>query len=257
MMASEKPQFDYQGIPVGYYDKMLRSGGGIRRLWHTLKFERVIDYLPEESGGALLDIGCFAGTFLSLVARHRFERQVGVDILPDQIAYANHNYGTNFREFQAIDRITELGDLGAPFDTVTLIEVIEHLRHDEIIGLFGELDRVLAPGGRLVLTTPNYTSTWPLLEVILNRVSDVSYEEQHITHFNYFAFEKQLAAIVPNLLAEYEVELKTTTHLLSPFLAGFSYEIARGLARSVPHGSWTSPFGNLVLVVLRKRGAAR
>lgn len=253
MASSERPSFDYGGIPVGYYDRMLRQGGGIRRLWHTLKFERVLDYLPEADGGALLDIGCFAGSFLSLVPRHRFERQVGVDILPEQVDYANHNYGTPFRSFQVSKGITDLGDVGEPFDAITLIEVIEHLRHDEIVGLFGELDRVLKPGGMLIVTTPNYTSTWPLLEVILNRVSDVSYDEQHITHFNYFAFERQLADIYKPLLHQYDVELKTTTHFLSPFLASLNYEIARGLARAVPHGSWNSPLGNLILTVLRKK----
>jgi len=81
----------------------------------------------------------------------------------------------------------------------------------------------------------------------------VSYEEQHITHFSYFSFERQLAKIVPRLHHDYEVEMKTTTHLMSPFLAGLSYEIARGLARAVPHSSWSLPIGNLILTVLRKR----
>jgi 2-polyprenyl-3-methyl-5-hydroxy-6-metoxy-1,4-benzoquinol methylase len=253
MAASERPTFDYGGIPIGYYDQMLRKGGGVRRLWHTLKFERVLDYLPEQDGGALLDVGCFAGSFLSMVPRHRFERQVGIDILPEQIAYANHHYGTAFRSFQASGGITKFGDVGAPFDAITLIEVIEHLRHDEIVGLFSEFDRVLKPGGMVIITTPNYTSTWPILEQILNRMSDVSYEEQHITRFSYFSFERQLAKIVPRVLHDYDVELKTTTHLLSPFLASLSYEIARGLARAVPHSSWNSPLGNLILTVLRKK----
>jgi len=232
---------------------MLREGNGIRRLWHALKFERALDYLAESDGGALLDIGCFAGSFLSLVPRSRFERQVGVDILPEQIEYANHHYGTPFRRFRVAESITQLGELGKPFDAITLIEVIEHLRHDEIRGLFTELDRLLKPGGQLIVTTPNYSSTWPVLEALLNKMSDVSYEEQHITHFNYFSFQEQLAKIFPALNEQYDVELKTTTHLLSPFLASFSYEIARGLARAIPHRSWGSPFGNLILVVFRKK----
>ncbi|MBX3206653.1 MAG: class I SAM-dependent methyltransferase [Labilithrix sp.] len=251
------PNFDYGRIPIGYYDRMLREGGGIRRLWHTLKFERVLDYLPESDGGSLLDIGCFAGSFLSMVPRHRFERQLGIDILPEQIKYATHHYGTPFRSFRVAPSITSFGDVGEPFDAVTLIEVIEHLRHDEIVGLFEQLDATLAPGGRLIVTTPNYASSWPVLEAILNRVGDVSYDEQHITRFNYFSFEKKLAEIWTPLLHEYDVELKTTTHFLSPFLASLSYEIARGLARAVPHQSWTSPIGNLVLTVLRKRQTKR
>jgi 2-polyprenyl-3-methyl-5-hydroxy-6-metoxy-1,4-benzoquinol methylase len=163
MAHSKPPDFDYGRIPVGHYDRMLRQGSGIRRLWHSLKFERALDYLAEADGGALLDIGCFAGSFLSMVPRHRFERQVGIDILPEQIHYANHHYGTPFRRFQVAPSITDFGDVGDPFDAVTLIEVIEHLRHDEIVGLFEELNGTLRPGGRLIVTTPNYTSTWPVL----------------------------------------------------------------------------------------------
>lgn len=248
------PSFDYGRIPIGYYDRMLRDrSGGVRRLWHTLKFERVLDYLPESDGGALLDIGCFAGSFLSMVPRYRFERQLGVDILPEQIEYATHHYATPFRSFRAVPNITSLGDVGAPFDAITLIEVIEHLRREEIVGLFDQLDHALAPGGRLIVTTPNYASCWPVLEAVLNRVSDVSYDEQHITRFHYFNFEQKLQGIWPRLFEQYELELKTTTHLLSPFLAAVSYEVARGLARAIPHQSWNLPLGNLILAVLRKR----
>lgn len=250
------PTFDYDGIPNGYYDKILRDGSAIRRLWHVSKFERALDYLPVENGGALLDVGCFAGSFLSMVPRYRFERQVGTDILAGQIAYANDNHGTPFRRFVHVPSIGEIGDVGGPFDWITFIEVIEHLTHDEIRTLFDRFDELLAPGGHVVLTTPNYASTWPVLERILNRVSDVSYEEQHITRFSYFDFEKKLAEIVPDFSSRYAIEIKTTTHFLTPFLAAGSYEIARGLSRVVPHRSWRHPFGNLLLSVLRskKRG---
>ena len=85
MADSDDRRFDYESIPNGYYDRVLRTGNPIRRLWHISKFERVLDYLPEENGGSLLDVGCFAGSFLSMVPRYRFERQVGVDILPGQV----------------------------------------------------------------------------------------------------------------------------------------------------------------------------
>lgn len=249
-----RPGFDYSAIPSGYYDRVLRDGNPIRRLWHVSKFERVLDYLPPEDGGSILDIGCFAGSFLSMVPRYRFERQLGVDILPEQVAYANANHSSPFRAFRAVPSISALSGLGEPFDCVTVIEVIEHLTADEIRTLMGQLERLVAPGGRLVLTTPNYASTWPLLELVLNKVSDVSYEEQHITRFSYFDFEDKLSAIHPGVWGAFDLDLKTTTHFLTPFLAGLSYEIARGLSRVVPHQSWRQPFGNLLLAVLTRRG---
>jgi hypothetical protein len=59
--------FDYEGIPAGYYDQIMREGNPIRRLWHVSKFERVLDYLPTTAAQSILDVGCFAGTFLSLL----------------------------------------------------------------------------------------------------------------------------------------------------------------------------------------------
>ena len=101
-----RAQFDYQGIPVGYYDSVARQGNPIRRCWQMEKFERILDCLPQARGLSLLDVGTFAGTFLSLLPPERFVRQVGVDILEDQIAYASKNYGTYFREFRYVRNIT-------------------------------------------------------------------------------------------------------------------------------------------------------
>jgi len=245
-------QFDYEAIPAGYYDRIMREGNPIRRLWHVSKFERVLDYLPSDSAQSILDIGCFAGTFLSMVPKERFSRQLGVDILPAQIDYANRTYGASFRQFRHVPSITHLRSIEGSFDCVTLIEVIEHLNLAEIYDLFGELARLIRPGGKLVLTTPNYLSSWPLLEQILNRLSEVSYEEQHITRFTYFNMERKLAELYSPLSSQFDLDLKTTTHFVTPFLAGLSYNLARTLSRLVPHTSWRMPFGNLVLMVLTR-----
>ena len=248
-----KSTFDYSEIPVGFYDSVLHGSNPIRRLWHLSKFERVLDYLPARPGQAILDVGCFAGSFLSMADPARFTRQLGIDILPAQVAYATAHYGTPFRRFQHVESITHLRGVDERFDCITLIEVIEHLAAQEIDELLGHAARMLVPGGRLILTTPNYASTWPLLEWILNRVGDVSYEEQHITRFTWFDMERRLADLHPALHDEFEVELKTTTHFVTPFLAGLSFRLAHRLSRLVPHSRWRLPFGNLVLLALRRR----
>ena len=244
--------YDYEGIPIGFYDQVLRGGNPIRRLWHLSKFERVLDCLPTDTQGSLLDIGCFAGSFLSMVPEDKFRRQLGVDILPAQIEYAKARYGTAFREFRHLDRIDRLDGIRERFDCVTLIEVLEHLTPEEVRQMLAHVSHLLAPGGRLVVTTPNYASTWPLLEVLLERFSDVKYEEQHITRFTFFDVERKLTALYPAFARDFRVELKTTSHLVTPFLAGISLRAARFLSRLVPHRHWRFPFGNLVLLVARR-----
>ena len=48
------------------------------------------------------------------------------------------------------------------FDCILLSEVIEHLEVPQIS--IREAARVLCPGGRLLITTPNYRSFWPVME---------------------------------------------------------------------------------------------
>jgi 2-polyprenyl-3-methyl-5-hydroxy-6-metoxy-1,4-benzoquinol methylase len=241
-------------IPVGHYHRVMETGHPIRRAWHLLKFQRVLD-LCDGPPGALLDVGCFAGSLLSLAPQARFPRQLGVDILPEQVAFAEASFGAPFRHFQHLASLAELGQLPGPFHYATCVEVIEHLTREEIRTLFLGVARLLAPGGHFVLSTPNYTSTWPVLELLLNRLSDVDYSEQHITKFNFFSLQKKLAAIVPELPALFSFELTTTTHWVSPFLAVFGVETATRVGSAVPHARWWMPFGNLVLFRLRRTDA--
>jgi 2-polyprenyl-3-methyl-5-hydroxy-6-metoxy-1,4-benzoquinol methylase len=246
---TDQARFDYSRIPLGYYDEITREGNPIRRLWHLSKFERVIDYLPRRPGQRLLDIGCFAGTFLAMLDPDCFPEQLGVDILADQIAYAREHHGGPHRRFAHIRDLGDLAAIDERFDCITLIEVIEHLRADEIRIVLEQVARLLEPGGRLVLTTPNYASAWPVLELLINRFSDLSYEEQHITRFTYWNIVRRLGEIWPPFVERFRLETKTTTHFVTPFLAGISFERARWLSRAVRHSLWRVPIGNLVLAV--------
>lgn len=253
--AGESPprRFDYGGIPTGYYDEVMRTGHPVRRCWHRQKFERVIAALPGGEGRSILDIGCFAGTFLSLLPPEQFARQLGVDILPAQIRWAAEHHGTPFREFRAISSLEDLVLLGESFDCITLIEVIEHLDAGEIRRLLGHVAELLTPGGQFVITTPNYASAWPLVELALNRLSDVKYEEQHLSRFRFRSFDRRLRALAPEFDAAMELELKTTSHFLSPFLAVVSERLAMRASRVRDPERWHLPFGNLILARYRKR----
>lgn len=244
--------FDYSKIPVGYYDRILYGPNGIRKAWHELKFRRIRDFLETHQGQSILDVGCFAGSFLSMIPEALYARQVGIDILAEQVSYANDYYKRDFREFYFLDDLSnfESEDL---FDVITLIEVIEHLDQDQIQDLFRMIHRQLKQGGKLIITTPNYSSLWPLIEFILNHTSSVSYEEQHLTKFTYFNFEKKLQGVVGCWMDKFEIEIKTTSHLLTPFLAGIFYSLALQASRTISMEKWKLPFGNLIICSLLKR----
>jgi SAM-dependent methyltransferase len=70
----------------------------------------------------------------------------------------------------------------ASFDCVICSEVIEHIPASE--RAFDELIRVLRPGGRLILGTPDYDRwRWRAMEWIYKRLSPGGYADEHITHY--------------------------------------------------------------------------
>jgi 2-polyprenyl-3-methyl-5-hydroxy-6-metoxy-1,4-benzoquinol methylase len=173
------PSFDYQGaIPPGFYDEIWRRGEGVRFSWHDLKFRAVARELGRPS--RLLDIGCGPGTFIGNYAPGLVA--LGIDVSEAQIAYANEHYGTYSHRF-AVRTTADLVAAGERFDGIALIEVIEHLPRPDAARLLADARKLLTDDGHLVLTTPNYASLWPLIELGVNLASRVSYEAQHINKY--------------------------------------------------------------------------
>ena len=244
--------FNYDSFPSGYYHDVLERGHPVRKAWHLQKFERIISLLaPTES---ILDIGCFSGTFLSLIPNTSAHRQVGVDILKNQINFAKEHFENEFRTFYFIENIADIeSTIQEKFDVITIIEVIEHLEVADIAKIITSAHRLLKKGGRLIITTPNYSSAWPAVEFLINLFSEVNYEEQHITHFSFFNIQKKLKRIIPGFDGFFDLDVRTTTHFISPFLAAFSFDFAQRLSQSIDHFRWRFPFGNLILISFRKK----
>ena len=101
-------------------------------------------------GASLLDAGCADGRFLGML-RESFPalRVTGADFSATQVAVATAaGYDVVQANFEA--------DLPFPdgsFSIVNLAQVIEHLYDPD--RLLDEINRVLEPGGHLVLSTPN------------------------------------------------------------------------------------------------------
>ncbi len=203
--------FDYDSIPAGYYDLVFRRRRGVQSKWHHLKFARV----AREIAGRrrLLDLGCGPGTLIGAFDESG-RTSVGVDISGPQVAYARREYGSDTRTF-----LEELPDDGE-FDAVTLVEVIEHLAPAEVDALVGAGAERLAAGGKLVVTTPNFGSAWPVVESLVNRLGDVSYSFQHINRFT--------RASLVQLLERHGLEqVRIESYmLLAPFAAPLGWTLA-------------------------------
>ena len=133
-----------------------------------------------------MDIGCGAGTFLGQLKN---SKSYGLDIAKKQILYAKKHYKNNRTKFILMKK-NRIPLKSKSVDSITILDLIEHLKNNEIKLLLKESHRVLKKNGKILITTPNYISMWPILEFIVNSVSDLSYEDQHINKFNIFRIKK-------------------------------------------------------------------
>jgi|SRR5208337_1679074 len=100
-------------------------------------------------GKRVLDIACGEGYGAAALARAGAAQVVGIDIAPEVVEHARRKYGIDARVGSA-DQI-ELPD--GSVDVVVSFETIEHLCKPA--AFLREVVRVLAPGGVLILSTPN------------------------------------------------------------------------------------------------------
>ena len=214
LKTKNKKKYNYNDIDFGFYDEIFYKNKGVRSAWHFTKFDYIKKKINKKN--IHLDIGCGSGTFISLLNN---KESYGIDISSKQIKYATKKYGKKNKKFYSFTK--RIPFKKNYFDSISLIELIEHLSDREIYILFKEIFRVLKPNGVIHITTPNYLSFWPLLEIILNQISKVSYEHQHINKFNLFNIIK-----ITKRLRLRIVEKKTFI-LIGPFLAFFSFEISK------------------------------
>jgi len=230
-MASNKDV--YESIEPGYYYRAMESGPCIQRCWHRMKFAHVAKSIPEQ--GKVLDIGCGPGSLAAVLGHLRPAIDyVGVDIAGEQIEFAKSAVKPTPTSCEFIClQSEELPFPAASIDCIVMTEFIEHLETDQLSAIFKECRRLLKPAGSLLVTTPNYRSHWPALEVLLEILSPVKYAEQHITHFQ----PENLQAF----LGQERFQLKTleTFMSLAPFLGIVGEAIAAKAFR------WESAYGLL------------
>ena len=129
-------------------DKFITADQYVLHLMHAAAYTyaaRLVD------GKSVLDIGCNTGYGTSILATGA-KNVAGVDVSDRAIKYANAKYANEGLTFQVVDGARIPFEDNA-FDVVTSFQVVEHLVEYE--SFFREVRRVLAPGGIVILTTPN------------------------------------------------------------------------------------------------------
>lgn len=137
-------------------------------------------YLEAAPAGArVLDAGCGNGIETGPYAGRL--SVLGLDYQREYVASCARRYPD---ATYAIANLSQLPVADGCFDLIVMNQVIEHLKNP--LEVIGELARVLAAGGRLLVATPNYGGmAWPLVEATYHRwfSGEFNVEDNHVMRY--------------------------------------------------------------------------
>lgn len=143
----------------------------LQRYWQRQRYRHITDLIAGQ--GPVLDVGCGSSRIIGALP----PGSVAVDVLLRKLRYARR-FGRPRVHASGFD--LPFGD--ASFPCVLCSQVIEHVPKESPI--LAELVRVLAPGGRLVLGTPDYANwEWVVTEKLYGFFAPGAYADEHIAHY--------------------------------------------------------------------------
>ncbi len=162
---------------------------------------KTASFIPD--GSRILDLGCGGASLLETLLSQgkKSVSYTGVDSLADCISAAAEVYPS--QSFARLDIETaDLSSLGGPFDVVTLIAVVEHLRDPQKI--FIACRGLLSDKGKIIATAPRRGAE--SLYSFGGKMSLFSKEadDEHSDKFPDKAFLENLGAAADLHLVKYE-----------------------------------------------------
>jgi SAM-dependent methyltransferase len=162
----------------------------------------VLRWLRDRPAGRVLDLGCSDGSLAERL-REAGHHVTGVDLIAHE--------GVKERVDRFVEADLDLGvppQVEGPFDVVLAADVLEHVRHPERI--LDQVRGLLAPGGSLVVSVPNFGHWYPRARVAIGRFDYDRrgiLDRDHLRFFTKASFERLVGQ------AGFDVRRRTGTGL--------------------------------------------
>jgi len=156
------------------FDIFLRKG----------RIKKVLPVIKKYPNSKLLDIGCgFNYKFLIEVESYISEGY-GIDFKVPEL----ENGKIKTKQMKIEKKLPFIDNM---FDIVTMLAVLEHLENP--FHIIKEIERILKPGGKLILTVPSKIAKL-VLEILAFRLKIVDKNEiaDHKKYYNYFELNKMI-----------------------------------------------------------------
>lgn len=209
---------------------------------HEFAFEKLKAYIKDKK---VLDVGCWNGAFELLLR----EKGINVDLLGiDENLNAINVAQKQFNEFRfkRID-ITEDFDLKELFDTIILIDVIEHLQSESVVKSLGNLDRHLKVGSKLILSTMHLSPYTPL---------DLAwyFGHRHYSLINLIKLLKKFNYKIENIfiIGNFYWELDAFFFYFFKHIMNRKYKSPDFIRRKIKEGFKQKRFGSRIYMLLTK-----
>jgi dolichyl-phosphate beta-glucosyltransferase len=213
-------QMERDGVSGDYQYRALTQGYRVQQAWHRNRLNILEKALNSCACDRVLDAGCGSGLALNALAG-RSRTLVGLDTSTECLRFAMR---TSARERTGFARGTacRLPFRAGIFDLILFQEVIEHLPEKDARQSLSEFHRVLKPGGRLYITTPNYASLWGVVEYFLDvlRLTPRMGGDQHVSRFTRSSLRRLLEE------SGFRVAQMGAFNFVSPWTALFSRALA-------------------------------
>jgi dolichol-phosphate mannosyltransferase len=142
----------------------------LQRYWQRKRHEIILGW--HRPGSKALDIGCGSSRILESVPG-----MIGLDVSLQKLRFMGRRGCRVLR-----GSVYSLPFPDQAFDEVIFSQVIEHIPPK--IQIMSEIRRVLRPGGRLIIGTPDYDRMfWVILEAFYNALKPEAYAHEHIAHY--------------------------------------------------------------------------